>query len=210
MTGQPRPLTPFKEPEAPIYYPPDNSQDLGQNKAAERMYHVLYPPATHNYRLVFLAHAKVYALAQLQGVRALQNMALQRLSAVLVTIWSVDHGSHLVQNIVELLDYVYTHTNTPADTEEPMRKVVSQFVALNFPALQSEEAMRTIMKQGGDLVGDLMEKVCRRLVNSEHQLVAYKNRNDELLNELEIARLTVNTSPRTQFIHQGPRTYPFS
>lgn len=55
-----------------------------------------------------------------------------------------------------------------------MRRLVSQFAALNFPALQQTEGMEKLLCREGDLARDLMQKVCRRLVVSENELVERK------------------------------------
>lgn len=130
-----------------------------------------FDPGQHDYKATLLTHAKVYALAQYKDVTTLRSLSLERLLATLMTLGSVEHGSHIAINVVELLGYVYSHTDAPTNYEEPMRRIVSQFAALNFPALQTREEMMVLMSEGGDLVRDLMEKVCRRLVVSEGELL---------------------------------------
>lgn len=119
----------------------------------------------HDYGVVLLAHAKVYAFAQHKGITALQAMSLERLQITLVSISSIRSGWHygITVNIVQLLEYVYSHTNSLKQSEEPMRRAVLQFAALNFQDLQTKE-MGKLMSDGGDLVKDLMEEVCKIFV----------------------------------------------
>lgn len=127
----------------------------------------------YDYGPVLLAHAKVYALAQYKGIFTLKALSLERLLMTLMSIDSIQTGWHyqITINIVELLRYVYSHTDSPKKSEEPMRKIVSQFAALNFRDLQTRE-MGELMSEGGDLVKDLMGKVCRMLADSDGEIKA--------------------------------------
>lgn len=83
----------------------------------------------------------------------------------------IQPSSHLSMNIVDLATYVYTHTDHLSRSEEPLRKLVSQFVTLNFQALQSEPEAVELVGEGGDFVKDVMAKVCRRL-SATHQTLS--------------------------------------
>lgn len=127
-------------------------------------------PTVCGYGEVLLAHARVYSLAQNQKVEALQKLAYQRLLSTLLSIGLVEPGSQVAVDFIDLLRYVYSHTISSGRSEEPLQNIVSQFAALNFPALESRDEMAGLIREGGKLASDLMGKVCKRLVNSEDLL----------------------------------------
>lgn len=122
-----------------------------------------FEPSQHDYKEVLLAHAKVYALAHYKSVNHLRSLALKRLLMTLSTLSPVQTSSHIALNIIDLVNYVYAHTDALASSEEPLRRLVSQFAALNFTALVSKDEMAEFIAEGGDFVKDLMGKVSRRL-----------------------------------------------
>lgn len=157
---RPRPLTPLENLD----------QDDGSGACqdiAEDSYYTAYPQGTHDYHDVLFAHAKVYALAQYLHVDSLVSMAYQRLSIILGGLQPITPFPHTARSVVELLRYVYAHTE---ETGDRMRKLVSQFTALNYPAVEGTAEMEGLLRGGGQLVVDLMQKVCRRMVASEEQL----------------------------------------
>lgn len=123
----------------------------------------------YDYGTVLLAHARVYALAQYKDVTALRVLSLERLLMTLSSIHLYESclDDHIAASIVGLLYYVYSHTDSPQNLEEPMRRVVSQFAALNFMALQEKQGMGDLLGEGGDLARDLMKKFRRRLAGSK-------------------------------------------
>lgn len=158
----PRPLTPLSGLRGEL-----DNVDGGCPVVAERSYAISHPQETHDYHSLLLAHGKVYALARSLHVDSLAGMAYQRLLAILDILQPITPGSHTARSVVELLRYVYADTEV---TEDRMRKLVSQFTALNLPAMQGLEEMEGQLRGGGQLVVDLMEKVCRRMVASEEAL----------------------------------------
>lgn len=156
QSESPRPLTPLSQfdPESENH----PSEDLG-----------LWPsdPAVCDFGEVLLGHARVYFLAQDQKVDALWRMAYKHLLSTLRYISPIEPGWKVGSNIVDLLRYVYSRPLLADAPEEPLRKLVLQFAALNFPVLQGKSEMVELVREGGRLTSDLMDKVCKRLVNSE-------------------------------------------
>lgn len=132
---------------------------------AERL--ELFLPDQHGYKEALLSHAAVYALARYKAVDSLQILALRRLTMTLSRISKVLPDSSLPLGVIDLVKYVYSHTDALSSTEEPLRRLISQFAALNFPALQTGAEFVELMSEGGDFVNDLMAKVSRRLVAAE-------------------------------------------
>lgn len=124
-------------------------------------------PDQHGYKEALLSHAAVYALARYKAVDSLQILALRRLTMTLSRISQILPDSSLPLGVIDLVKYVYSHTDALSSTEEPLRRLISQFAALNFPALQTGAEFVELMSEGGDFVNDLMAKVSRRLVAAE-------------------------------------------
>lgn len=179
--GQDRPLTPLEQ------CIPDGlrHERRGIDKEARLG---KFRPLGHDYKKVLLVHADVYELAQYKDVVALQSLSLDNLLMTLMSIGPLEPGTHLAAGFVEFLDHVYSHTNTLMGSEEPMRRVVSQLAALHFPALLQTKEMEKLMGQGGDLVRDLMRKVSRRLVASEHEANKYRSELAKFKLDLELLR----------------------
>lgn len=188
----PRPLTPLSELRDQLDDAVNDGLGSGPSPvAAERLYSHLYPQETHDYHDFLLAHAKVYALAQSLEVSVLSKMAYHRLLVILENLHPITPESRVKLNVVELLRYVYAHTQ---DTGARMRNLVSQFVVLNFAAMQSVAEMVELASGGGQLTVDLMAKVCRRVVAGEEELVNHRetsNRLAEVTEELRVERLKV-------------------
>lgn len=175
--GLHRPLTPLSQ------CVPDNLQVLSSGATYHEpcRWAVDFGPNNTNHKEALLAHAKVYALAQYKDVIALRALSLKRLLSTLESgVKSIGHDSHMAVGIVELLGYVYSNTNVLDNSKEPMRRVVSQFAALNFEGLQMKKEMGDLMSEGGDLVRDLMEKVNRRLMVLKDENTRLKDENIEL------------------------------
>lgn len=122
-----------------------------------------FDPAKYDYGDVLLSHAKVYHLAHYKEIYPLRALALQHL---LVSLWRMDPidphtGSHNMVRIVELVRDVYDNTDHLENHEEPLRGLVSDYVARNFSSLQSLPKMADLLGEGGDLVMDITAKLAR-------------------------------------------------
>lgn len=115
-------------------------------------------------------------------------MAYHRLLGILENLQPITPDSNLRFHVVQLLGYVYAHTQ---DSEDRMRKLVSQFVALNFTAMQGVKEMKEVMSRGGQLVVDLMPKVCRRVVATEEELDHQREIAKAVTEQLRVERLKV-------------------
>lgn len=152
-----RPLTPLSECF------PGGPDPLRKPSAAETFAAKYFDPSEHDFEEVFLAHAKIFALAWEFDVEALQKLSVQRLLRTFINIDSFQSDWPVASNFVELARYAYCGNN-PADNG--LRKIVSQFAALNFTALQTDE-MKVLIEQSGGFARDLTAKVCRRLIIAE-------------------------------------------
>lgn len=119
--------------------------------------------AKFDFEETFLTHATVYTLAQYKSIAALKSLAYGRLSRTLLKIHPLGRNPHLATNIISLATYVYANTDSLTSSEEPLRRIVSQYVALNFERWQAEPAAVHMMCTGGDFAKDVLGKICRRL-----------------------------------------------
>lgn len=121
--------------------------------------------STFDFEKILLTHARVYALAHFKSIAALKALAQERLSGILLRLHPLHHNPnpHLAMNIVNLATYVYGNTDSLSNSQEPLRNIISHFVALNFATLQSDPAAAELMCNGGDFVRDFLAKLCKRL-----------------------------------------------
>lgn len=152
-----RPLTPFAECMQRSL-PPCPTDAVTDGQRLER-----FNSAEYDFGEVLLGHAKVYALANYKGIEELRALALRRLFLALARVHPLQPASHISINIVDFASYVYANTDPLSHTEEPLRKMTSQFIALNLVAFQTEPRAVEFIAQGGDVVRDLMSKICRIL-----------------------------------------------
>lgn len=119
--------------------------------------------ALFDFEEVFLEHAKVCTLAQFKSITPLKALAHARLSRILLKLHPLGRNPHLATNLVSLATYVYANTDSLTSSEEPLRRIVSQYVALNFATWQEAPAAVQMMCDGGEFVVDVLGKICRRL-----------------------------------------------
>lgn len=126
-----------------------------------------FTPEKFDFGDALLCHAKVYAFAHYKSIDALRDLAYHRLLATLARVDPIPGDSHLAVNFVELASYAYSNTDSLVSTAEPLRELIAQFTALNFKALRTAPEAVELMGKGGDLVMDVMGKICRMLPDRE-------------------------------------------
>lgn len=117
--------------------------------------------AVHTYGEALLAHAKVYHLAHYKAIDPLRALALQRMDHTLDQV-NFTNGLVALVPIVEFVRYVYANTDHLDNHEEPLRRLVSNFVARNFQAIQSAPSITRLLSEGGDIVMDVMMAVSKQ------------------------------------------------
>lgn len=153
-----RPLTPVSECLERFMSAPPKRNDV---TAVERL--AAFDPAQHDYRNVLLAHADVYHIAHFKGFNTLRTMALQHLLDTLSRMdpMTDSSGSHNIGGIVKLARNVYANIGRVENHEQPLRRLVSHFIASNFLVLKSAPDVVTLFSARGDIVMDVMENVFR-------------------------------------------------
>ena len=129
---------------------------------------------------VMLVHAKVYCLADYMLLPQLQALAHQCLNKVLQSITVISPDLPVIGNLVTLIEYVYANTASPpeektinGDKEEPLRKLISTFIAMHLGkfkfSARDDTRMCHLLDEGGDFVVDLYDKVRRNTIALEER-----------------------------------------
>ena len=117
--------------------------------------------AWEKYTDIFLCHAQLYVFADAQDIQELKTLALEELHAVLAVF-----ELHLERTIdvLDLLNYVYDNTVNPLHGEEPLRKMMSDYVSFEMDTLMLDGRFRDlILVDGGDMLADFMSSVAARI-----------------------------------------------
>lgn len=171
QSSQIRPLTPIgsfdyevaKNPVKPTQEKKHDLWNLHSSKSAHRL----------DYETTLLAHAKLYTMANCFLLVELKNLALQQLQICLMSLDNPSPDSPIVSNITTLIQYVYANTVRLKKKEEPMRKLVTTYVACQITALRGNEFMKLLI-EGGDIVEDVVTKLRRRIVSYEAETDSQK------------------------------------
>lgn len=122
-----------------------------------------FDPAQYDYREALLSHAKVYHLAHYKAIDPLCTQALQHLLDSLSRIDRIDSSnfSKNVGGVVDLARYVYKNIAHLDNHAEPLRRLISHFIASNYLALKSSTELAQLLGEGGDIVVDVMDCLYR-------------------------------------------------
>ncbi|EWC47270.1 hypothetical protein DRE_03389 [Drechslerella stenobrocha 248] len=101
------------------------------------------------YGPLFLAHAKVFVLADYHQAELLMAAALRRLSQVM--IHAAESSANLTSDLIQLVNYTYRQEVL---RPENLRKLVAQFAALHFQELNGGE-WEEVLEQGGLFVKEV-------------------------------------------------------
>lgn len=164
-----RPLTPLGECVKIGPFKRTNKTAIGDFEERE------FPHETFSYREALLAHVEVYHFAKDYLLMELQELALQRM---MVTLGKLDCSvKHAEEELTEVVGFVYDNISCDQDGQEPMRKLVSQFVAFHFTSLL-HGSFEELVGRGGDFGLDLARKLRQRLVAHEVSGVLAKDKFD--------------------------------
>lgn len=120
-------------------------------------------PARYDYGEALLSHAKVYHLACDKAIGPLCTQALQHLLDSLSRIDRIEssNSSKNVGGVVDLTRYVYENIPHLDYHAEPLRRLISHFIASNYLALKSSPELAQLLGEGGDIVADVMDCLYR-------------------------------------------------
>lgn len=110
------------------------------------------------------AHAKIYSFAHRYLFSELEEHSLHRLSEVLISIQNKNIDFH--PHIEDAIDIIYAET--PSFSNNPARKLMTQFVAMGYSSLECED-LDMLLEEGGEFAADLSRALARSL-HSENPL----------------------------------------
>ncbi len=135
-----------------------------------RMYDQLASSKQLDYDATFMTHATLYVIGCEKDLLELKNMAWQRLRSLLITIGSPVVGMPLIANMVALIQYTYRETGVSELPEDPLRELVTSYVAIQFTKFKGAEVDALFASQVADdrdFVVDMMSKVRQSIENFE-------------------------------------------
>lgn len=115
-----------------------------------------FPHKQCSYGGTLLVHAEVYTFALYHMLTDLQVLALNRVAQTLRKADCDTH--HAAGDLTGCIEYIYAET--PRTVEEPMRELLSQFVANHYPSLLRGDS-EVLLTASGDLTRDVGQKVSR-------------------------------------------------
>ncbi|KIW81841.1 hypothetical protein Z517_04867 [Fonsecaea pedrosoi CBS 271.37] len=138
-----------------------------------------FPHKDFSYWEPLLTHLDVYSFAKYHLLSELQEIALQR---SIITLRKMDCTVEFAeQEVSKAVEFVYA--NIPADrgNEEPMRKLLSQFAAINYTSLM-HGSFEALITRGGDFALDLARKLSRRLLARDSDALVQDELEDRIRN----------------------------
>lgn len=123
-----------------------------------------------DYEATFMTHATLYVIACQKDLHELKNMAWQRLRSLLIDIGPPDSGERITANVVALIHYSYTETGVSELPQDPLRDLLTSYVAIHFTRFKGSEVDGLFASGDADdkeFVVDLMAKVRQRIEDLE-------------------------------------------
>lgn len=124
-----------------------------------------YPNASpaQDFAPIFLAHARLYTLADMRMVYPLRDLALHKLHKTLV---SFKLYPERLGDVVELARYAYENgeDRTEDGRIDALRELVVNYVAREMKVLGKHAEFRTLMDGGGEFAGDFWDIVSQELL----------------------------------------------
>ncbi len=125
---------------------------------------------SYDYGATLMTHATMYVIACQKDLAELKNMAWQRLRALLVELGSPNAGSPIIGNMVALIRYAYRETGVSELPVDPLRHLVTSYVATHFTKFKGPEVDALFTSQTADdreFVVEVMAKVRQSMENLE-------------------------------------------
>lgn len=112
------------------------------------------------YTDVFLSHAKLYVFAEKFDIQPLKRLILKNLHQTLsiFTLWP-----ECVGDVVALVKFVYSNTVPASNGDEPMRRMLSQYIGYEMQVILEATAFRNFLNNDRDFLDDFCSQVGRRI-----------------------------------------------
>jgi len=122
------------------------------------------PPAntapTEDYTGTLLSHAKLYVFSEKFDIQPLKRLVLKNVHQTLsaFTLWP-----DCVGDIVSLLSFIYDSTIKARNGDEPMRRMLSQYVGYEMDRMVEAAAFRDLLERDRDFLDDFCFQVRKRI-----------------------------------------------
>jgi len=116
---------------------------------------------TEDCTTVFLAHARLYVLADKYGIEPLRSLGLHKLHKTLVgfTLYKARIG-----DVVELARYAYSDDHTADYGNDELRTLISEYVACEIDTIGRSEIFLCLMEEGGPFTRDFWMLVQKHIL----------------------------------------------
>lgn len=124
----------------------------------------------YDYGVTLMTHATLYVIACEKDLHELKNMAWQRLRSLLIKIGAPVQGKPVLENLVTLIHYAYRETGISELPVDPLRDLLTSYVAIHFTKFRGPEVDSLFASKGADdreFVVDLMAKVRQSMEHFE-------------------------------------------
>ncbi len=147
----------------------------------------------HAIGISILTHVRVYSFAHRHFFSDLAKLALQRLTQIVHL--APCECTALFPYLADAIRHIYETTPGPEMQEDPARKLLSQYVALNCTNLVGEE-LDALAEEGGELMVDVSNKLVRLLVTRSSQVCSLENQISVLSAEVGTLQAICNDTER--------------
>jgi hypothetical protein len=106
---------------------------------------------TEDYTPVFLAHARLYAVADKYGVEPLQRLSLHKLHTTLVQFTLYEER---IEDIADLVRFSYNDNHTRDSGSDDLRALVLRFVTSRHDVIGESEPFLSLLEEGGTFARD--------------------------------------------------------
>ena len=111
-----------------------------------------------SYSAIVMAHTKLYVMANYMLLPRLQQVAFRHLKSILLFLGVLEAGTPPIADLVMVTRYVYANTAAFINSDEPLRRLFTSFIAINFFVFKGRE-VDELIEEGGDFAVDLAAEV---------------------------------------------------
>lgn len=133
--------------------------------------------------IIALMHAKVYCFAHRFLISRLEELSLQRLTQVLLTCDTP--SDPFFSRLADAIRLIYESTPNATQLDDPARKLLSQYVALNYTTLPNE-SLSQLVSEGGEFMIDVAQKLAQRIAANSGTTKSLEEQINELKAKINV------------------------
>ncbi|KAK2877140.1 hypothetical protein FQN49_001384 [Arthroderma sp. PD_2] len=163
----------FKAPDVALNLP---QPYRGQGKTPAQCYNFHHNSSPEqDFTPVFLAHAKLYVLADKYGVARLKATVIYKLHRILQDFMPYNER---IGDIVELVRFTYSDENTlgrDAGGNDDLRKLVARYAAFQADVMRSSEAFMELLQTNGELLKNFLTEIGTHTCSLADELAVWRH-----------------------------------